>query len=334
LLAAVAKGSHVDQSKITVAEFVRTRIDHWEASGSITVRTAERYRQLAENQIAPHLGAMVLQKLRPIHVEEWHTTLRTKGRADGMGGVAPRTIGHAHRLLSQAISDAAENELVVRNVVQTKSAPKVPARHMVIVQDVAAFIGMMKPNTRHYVTAMLSLFTGMRLGEVLALRWGRVDFDRKTITVAEAIECTKLHGIRFKAPKTTAGRRVITLPDFLVDVLREHRKAQLELRLKLGLGKLQDGDLLFTDTDGEPLHPYHYGTLWSDYVERAGLPGLTFHCLRHSHASQLIDAGVDIVTISKRLGHATPTVTLNTYAHLFRKDDGKAAQAINAALNS
>jgi integrase len=334
LLASVAKGSHVDPNKITVAEFVRARIDHWEASGNIGTRSAERYRQLAANQIEPYLGAMVLQKLRPLHIEEWHANLRTKGRADGKGGVAPRTIGHAHRLLSQAISDAAENELVVRNVVQTKSAPKVPNDEMIIVQDVAAFIEKMKPRPRYYPTGMVSLFTGMRLSEVLALRWSRIDLERKTIKVLESIEVTKSHGLRFKAPKTTAGRRTITLPDFLVDVLREHRKSQLESRLKLGLGKLQDGDLLFADLEGAALHPYHFGTLWSECAARVGFPGITFHALRHTHASQLIDAGVDIVTISKRLGHATPTVTLNTYAHLFRKDDGKAAAAINAALNN
>jgi integrase len=117
-------------------------------------------------------------------------------------------------------------------------------------------------------------------------------------------------------------------------VLREHRKAQLELRLRLGTGKLQNEDLLFADIDGGALHPYHFGTLWSAWAARAGFPDLTFHALRHTHASQLIDAGVDIVTISKRLGHATPAVTLGTYAHLFRKDDGKAAAAINAALKN
>jgi integrase len=187
---------------------------------------------------------------------------------------------------------------------------------------------------RYYVTGVLSLFTGMRVGEVLALRWGRIDLERKVVRVIENLEVTQAHGIRFKQPKTRAGHREVTLPDFLVSVLREYRKAQLELRLKMGTGKLQDNDLLFANVDGAPLHPYHFGTLWSDYAERTGLPGITFHCLRHSHASQLIDAGIDIVTISKRLGNAKPDVTLRTYAHLFQKDDSKAAAAIDAALKT
>jgi integrase len=334
LITAVAKGSHVDTSKVTVAEFVRSRIDQWEAAGDITARTAGRYRELNENQIVPHIGAMLLQKVRPLHVEQWHTDLRTKGRADGKGGLAPRTIGHAHRVLSSALNDAAENDLVLRNVMQSKSPPKVPDdEEMVIVRDVPAFIAEIKASGRTlYVPAMVSLFTGMRRSEVLALKWGRVDLDRNIVRVQEALEFTKAHGIRFKQPKSKAGRRDVTLPDILVDVLRDYRKAQLELRMKLGAGRLQDDDLLFADVNGAPLSPNAVSAAWSDYAKQIGMPEVTFHALRHTHASQLIDQGVDIVTISRRLGHATPDITLRVYAHRFQKDDSKAAAAINAIL--
>jgi integrase len=328
LIASVSQAKYVEPNKITVAEWVRGRVDHWEAAGDISARTAERYRELVENQIAPHIGAKPLQKLRTLDIEEWHTTLRNSGRADGKSGLAPRTIGHAHRVLGKALRDAAKNELVFKNVVADESAPKVNNdEEMVIVKDVLAFVKSLRGH-RLFVPAMISLFTGMRLGELLALRWGHVDLDRKVIQVREALEETKAHGIRFKAPKTKAGRREITLPDILVDTLRELRKEQLEIRLKLGAGKLPDDALLFAGIDGALPSRKRYSTAWSAFK-----PDLGFHNLRHTHASQLIDAGVDIVTISKRLGHAKPDITLRIYAHFFRKDDGKAAAAINAALN-
>jgi integrase len=333
LLAAVAKGSHVEPTKLTVAEFVRGRVDQWEAAGKISARTAARYRELVENQIAPFIGAKVLQKLRRLDIEDWHTALRNRGRANGKGGIAARTIGHAHRVLSKALTDAAKDHMVVNIVTKLEAAPKVPDDEMIIVQDVPGLVAKLKASGgRLYVPALVSLLTGMRRGEVLALRWGRVDLERKVIQVQDSLESAKARGVRFKSPKSKAGRRDVTLPDALVEALREHRKAQLELRLKLGAGKLQGDDLLFADPEGAPLSPNAFSAAWSDYAARIGIPELTFHALRHTHASQLIDADVDIVTISKRLGHAKPDITLRIYAHMFRKDDGKATAAINAAL--
>jgi integrase len=328
LIASVAQAKYVEPHKMTVAEWVRARVEHWELAGDISARTAERYRELVENQIVPHIGAKLLQKLRTLDIEEWHTTLRTSGRADGKGGIAPRTIGHAHRVLGKALRDAAKNELVIKNVVADEAAPKVDEKEMVIVHDVPAFVNSIRGH-RLFIPAMTSLFTGLRIGEVLALRWGRVDLDGKVIQVREAVEETKAHGIRFKSPKTKAGRRDITLPDILVDALRDFRKEQLEIRIKLGAGKLPDDGLLFAGVDGALPSQKRYSKAWSDFQ-----PALGFHNLRHTHASQLIDAGVDIVTISKRLGHAKPDITLRIYAHLFRKDDGKAAAAINASMNA
>jgi integrase len=332
LIASVAANAYVEPSKVTVGEFVRNRIDQWEAAGEITARTAARYRELADNQIVPHIGAKALRRLRPLDIEEWHVTLRNSGRVHGKGGLAPRTIGHAHRVLSKALRDAIKNELITKNVATTKAAPKAPDDEMVIVQDVPALIENLKTSARLYVPAMISLFTGMRLGEVLGLRWSRVNLGRNIISVREALEHTKAHGIRFKSPKSKAGRRDITLPDLVTDLLLEYRRKQLELRLKLGAGRLLDDALLFGGIDGNPPSPNALSAAWSDFAERIGIPDVTFHALRHTHASQLIDAAVDIVTISKRLGHAKPDITLRIYAHLFRKDDGKAAAAINASF--
>jgi integrase len=327
LIASVGAGSYVEPSKVVVADFVRARVNAWEAKGDISARTAQRYRQLVENQIAPHLGTKALQKLEPLDIEGWHTKLRTGGKVRGQGGVAARTIGHAHRVLAKALKDATKNKMVGRNVASEEPAPRIDDDgEMVIVQDVPGLVERLH-EWRLGTVAMVSLFTGMRLGEVLALRWSRVDLDGKVAQVREALEQTKAHGIRFKSPKSKAGRRDITLPDILVDALREHRKAALELRMQLGAGRLPDDALLIATIDGLPLSPNAVSAAWADFHLAA-----TFHALRHTHASQLIDAGVDIVTISKRLGHAKPDITLRTYAHMFRKDDGKAAAAINATL--
>jgi integrase len=332
LMVSVDRSEYVEPAKTTVAEFLRARVDQWEAAGDISARTAERYRQLVENQIVPHLGNKPIQKLLPLDLEAWHTTLRNSGRVRGAGGVAARTIGHAHRVLSKALGDAAKNDIITRNVAKAEPAPKIAAADVVIVRDVPGLIDKLQ-GSRLRVPAMLALFTGMRLGEVLALRWNCADLDRKVVLVREALEQTKAHGIRFKAPKSKAGRRDITLPDIVVGILREHRKATLELRMQLGAGRLPDDAPLFATIDGKPLSPIAVSGDWRRFAESIDMPEITFHALRHTHASQLIDAGVDVVTVSRRLGHANPNITLAVYAHLFQKDDGKAATAINAILN-
>jgi integrase len=199
-----------------------------------------------------------------------------------------------------------------------------------IVQDVPGFIAKIKP-TRLYLMALLALVGGLRLGEVLALRDRHVDLDRKMLRVREAIEDTKAHGARIKSPKTKAGRRGISLPEIAVAALAEHRRSLLESRMKLGLGKPDDA-LLFTTLGGRPLRPANVSSDWGTLAASIGMPEITFHALRHTHASQLIASGVDIVTISRRLGHARPSVTLAIYAHMFHTDDRKAAAAINLAL--
>jgi len=118
----------------------------------------------------------------------------------------------------------------------------------------------------------------------------------------------------------------------VVDALREHRKVQLETRIALGLGKMPDDALLFPMLDGSPRSPRAFSAEWSDVAASIGMPQITLHALRHTLASQLIDAGIDPVRICKRLGHANPSVTMKIYAHLFQRRDDKVTVAINAAL--
>jgi integrase len=247
------------------------------------------------------------------------------------GNPAAQSIGHAHRVLGKALRDAEDDSLITKNVCKLRKSPKVVETEMVIVHDVPSLVNKLG-GARLYTLAILALFTGMRLGEILALKERRVDLDRGVVEVREALEETKAHGIRFKAAKTKAGRRGITLPDIALDALRTHRRELLETRMKLGLGKLTDDDLLFANLEGKPLRPSAISSDWGELAGAVGMPEVTFHALRHTHASQLIAQGVDIVTISKRLGHAKPSVTLAIYAHMFTSDDRKAAAAINAAL--
>jgi integrase len=267
-------------------------------------------------------------------IEHWHAVLRTKGHKGG-GGLAGRTIASAHRVLSKALREAVKHDMLVRNVAgrDGQRAPKIQAEEIEIVpaDKLGGVIEALRGRTM-YAVVIVALFTGMRRGEILALRWANVDLITKEIRIRESLERTRQLGFRFKAPKTRAGRRDITLPDIVVDALADHRRRQLERRMAMGAGKLPADGLVFSTPNGSPRSPDNLSRDWAECAAAIGLPGVTFHALRHTHASQLIDAGIDVVRISKRLGHASPNVTLATYAHLFHKQDNLSADAINAAL--
>jgi integrase len=255
LLKARDDGAYVEPSRLTVAEHVRARVAQWEAAGDIGAKTAERYKELVENQIMPHLGAKLLQKLKPTDLEAWHSTLKVKGRKDGKGGVSAKTITHAHQVLKKALGDGAKNDLIVRNVAVSQQPPRDEGREVVILTDgeVKALLPTLEGRAMH-VPVVTALFTGLRRGELLALRWANVDLDAKVIRVREALEETG-SAIRVKPPKTRKGLRDVTLPDLVVDTLRKHRQRQLEQRLALGFGKMPDDALVFPRPDGRLQSP-------------------------------------------------------------------------------
>jgi integrase len=229
-----------------------------------------------------------------------------------------RTIRHAHRLLSKALKEGMQHDLIARNVAAAEQPPKGD-------DEDAGQVKLLVEKLRGraiYAKAITALFTGIRRGELLALRWHDVDLDSpdKHLKIREAVEETRA-GLRFKAPKTANGVRDVGLPDIVVEALRDYRRRKLELRLALGIGKLSDDALLFPKLDGSPQSPRTYSKEWADVAANIGLP-VTFHALRHTHASHLIDAGgIDVVKISRPLGHGSPAITLRVYAHLFRKRD-------------
>jgi integrase len=317
LLGAVDAGTHVDPSQMTLAEYL---LAWFEGTPKASPKTAERYRELADRQVIPNLGALRLQKLRPEHVEQWHGTLIKTG-------LAPRTVGHAHRLRARVLGYAVENGTIARNVAAIRKPPKVEEREIEILgADQIAEIRTKLIGHTLLPIVELALATGMRRGELLGLQWGDVDLDAGTLRVERSVEETRA-GLRLKPPKTRRGRRSTTLGEGAVALLRAHKVKQLELRLVLGLGKAEPATLVFSTVEGELLRPRNVTKAWSRTV-----PGKAFHSLRHTHASMLIRAGVDILTISRRLGHSKAAITLDTYGHLIEGADAAAAKAIEEVL--
>ena len=176
----------------------------------------------------------------------------------------------------------------------------------------------------------------MRRGELLGLQWGDVDLDGGTLRVERSVEETQA-GLRLKPPKTKRGRRNITLPPGrpeTVVMLRTHKVQQMELRFIIGAGAIRTDTLVFGTVDGGLMRPRNLSKAWWRARSAMKLPAVSFHAFRHSHASMLIRAGVDVITVSRRLGHANASITLNVYGHLIEGADAAAAKAIAGILGT
>ena len=330
LLSSAENGTLVEPSKTTVADTLRSWLD---GPHGLAAKTAERYGELADRQIIPHLGNIALQKLKPAQIQDWHSKLLKAGGKDGRA-LSARTVGHAHRVLHRALERALKAELVSRNVAHAITPPKVEAVEVEALsgEQVSAVLAALAGHWLEPI-ALVALATGMRRGEILALRWSDIDFKANSLRVERSLEETRA-GLRFKSPKTRKGRRTISLPSSVIEPLSRARKAQLETRLALGLGKPDAETLVFSLADGSPRSPDNLSRDWRMAVKALKLPTVMFHALRHSHASALIAKGLDVLTVSRRLGHGSAAVTLNVYAHMFEKTDEQAAAAIDAALRT
>jgi integrase len=211
LLRTLDDGSHVDPSRQSVRQWLEQWLET--VRTEVAPKTHERYGEIVRNFLIPTIGNLPLTKLAPVHIQQAYNRWASGGRLDGKpGGLSPQTRRHIHRILRTALSRAVEQQVIVRNPADAfkKRLPKIERRTlMTLTAEQSVRLLEAIAHSRVYWPVLLALSTGMRRGEVLAVRWKNVDLERGTLRVMESLEQTKT-GIRFKPPKT--GRhRVITL---------------------------------------------------------------------------------------------------------------------------
>lgn len=317
-----AAGLVFDAGTTTTGEYLKQWLSD-SVRGTVRESTYRSYERVVNGHLVPGVRRVKLAKLRPNHVRRLYRDMLDKE-------LSTRTVQYAHTLLKRALTQAVHDGLIPRNPAEAVKPPKLKRDEIqpLNADQVWALIqtaeGCGDPLRTYYAVAVR---TGMRPGEMLALRWSDTDLEAGSIQINRALSEGE-----FTQPKTARSRRRISLSPKTVGALKSHRKRQLEERMaKAGLW--EDHDLVFPSSVGTPKSQRNLNREFKTAAKRAGLPGhFKLYDLRHTCATLLLSRNVHPKYVQELLGHASIALTLDTYSHVIPGMDGGTGAAIDEAL--
>ncbi len=313
-------------SNLSFAEY----LDRWllSAKPRLSDHTWRTYGQLIRDYIKPIIGIVRLRDLSPSAIQRFYD----QKVADGLG---LRTAQKTHTVIHAALNSASKLGLIVRNPDDATEPPKPPRKEMKFL-NAAQSVKLLKTakttSDRNHAMYYLALTTGMREGELLALRWQDIDLDQEILNVKFSLKRLSGGGLRLQQPKTKSSVRSIKLGKETTQVL-VLQKDQCEAEEKRAGTLWQDLGFVFPSTVGSAMDPSNLLKEFRKLLKKAALPAIRFHDLRHTAASLMLNNGVDVLVASNRLGHAKPSITLDVYGHLIPAMQAKAASVVEKLLS-
>ncbi|GHO86440.1 tyrosine-type recombinase/integrase [Dictyobacter formicarum] len=308
------QGSLVTERNQKIGDY----LDYWlkmrRDSLAIKVTTYVSYSSYLHRNVIPVLGNIPLQQLTGTHIQKLYTALRNDG-------IAPNTIHLIHTILSAALNDAVRWHRIALNPCKHLTAPRAQRTEIkYLTHEQAMQLVEAAKGYRIEQIILLAVSLGLRKGEILGLRWDDIDFDQGILTVRRTVSYIpphdgELHMYLETDPKTATSKRTIILPTFIQEALKAHRAQQLQERLKAGK-EWEQHNLVFCSMLGKHVKPSSLRTQFKGALQKANLPDIRFHDLRHSAATILLSMGVNVKVIQELLGHANISITLNIYSHV------------------
>jgi integrase len=314
--------AHLEPSTIADDPSVAGYLGDWLAhmAGRVRPKTLDGYRGLIRLYAVPGVGDVSLPNLGPLAVQRLYADLLERGLSAG-------TVVNLHLVLTQALGQAERWGMIARNPVASAQPPR-PRRPEPTIVDLATAERLLATaaGTRFHLPVAIAISTGMRRGEILALRWSDLDAH---LTVARVRRTLQTAGgrLQFVEPKTKRSRRAVELPAFLRPHLEEHRRQQIGR--KASQPSSAEHNLVITRPDGRPVNPDTLSSGWYRFCRKHGLPNVRFHDLRHAHATLMLLQGVHPKIVSERLGHASVGITLDTYSHVLPSMQTEAVRAFD-----
>jgi len=305
-------------SKTTLKQFIL----EWLTMKSTTLEpeTLKQYKHFALDYIIPELGNIILINLRADQIQTMYNLYIENG-------IGLRSIEYTHSVFRGCLNHAVKLNILSKNPTDGADPPKPKPEEIIVLNEnqIQSFmITVQSLQPEHYALYKLALTTGMRKGEILGLKWEDFDWDRRTLTIKRQLKKESNKGFYFSSPKSKAGIRTIKLGEGIITTLRNHYRLKIQQRPEFR-PEWREVELVFSREDGSPIRYRWFYKGYKKLLKTAGLPEMTFHGLRHTAATQMLVNGIDILTVSKRLGHSKPSVTLDTYGHMIPGPQDKAA---------
>jgi integrase len=328
-----SRGTFVAPHKLTVGEWLDAWLKDYKQP-SLRPVSYDSYAMMVRYHLKPALGHIALKDFRPDQVQRFYNDKRD-------AGLSPRTVRYLHTILHGALKQAMKNQLVMRNVSEATTLPTGKTRKMqpLTLEQVNQFLTAMKED-RLFPALFLELGTGLRRGEILALRWRDLDLDAGVLHVRQTLVRVRNHdaadGYRktrllIQEPKTHHSRRTIPIPEDIVEALKHHKAQQAQEKLLLGQA-YDDQGLVFCQANGKLLDPRNFTRYFERMLKQAGLPHIRFHDGRHTFATLMLELGEAPKVVQTMLGHTKIATTLDIYSHVSIDMERKAAAKLNAVL--
>lgn len=295
-------GTYIEPSKQLYSEF----IDAWikNKKSKLSANAFSNYEMNIRVHIKPALGRFKLPKLNSLAIDNFYTALEEKG-------LSSATIRKIHTIVRSSLEYAKDYQFISRNPAAVVKPPTVKHKEIKIWEekDMVYFLEAIK-DEYDYIIYHLALYTGMRKGEILGLKWSDVDYDNKKLRIRRSYSKTG-----FSKGKTDSSRRVIDIDDETIKELKKRHKVVKANKMECG-PDYDNQDLVNCRADGSPVDVRNVNRRFTKLSKRYGLDDIRFHDLRHTHATLMLGMGIPVKIVSERLGHHKVEITLNTYAHL------------------
>lgn len=292
---------------------------------TVEITTAKSREYVIRNHIMKYFQHKKINEITTFDIDSFYVDKLDSGYSGAY-------IRQMHNLLNQAFDQAVRWSLIKVNPVKNAKPPKVKSEEKITwtVDEVNRFLNLIKDSSME-IPYLLAIFTGMRRGEVLGLKWDDVDFENKKIRIKRSLCFVSGKGLIFKEPKTKKSKRQISISQHVVNVLKKHKQKQEFQKEKLGV-QYQDNNLIVCTDDGKPLDPRNLLRQFYRLIEEANVPRISFHDLRHTHATILMQQGENPKVVSERLGHSRVGITLDLYSHVSDDLQEQAAEKFENAL--